>query len=94
MQKTEKSFSWNSFNKNLPSNYLNIDNGIENETPKVRKNSSANNSTLALHIEAWEESNVEPISDKEASKFIKKWKNAKLISAVLSSDVIEVTFRL
>uniref|UniRef100_A0AC34GT34 Uncharacterized protein n=1 Tax=Panagrolaimus sp. ES5 TaxID=591445 RepID=A0AC34GT34_9BILA len=80
----KKSSLWKNGNKKLPTDYLSFFDVCDKEKSKEEKGSSANNSTLSLHIDAYENfieaSNEFSIEDEEKEEDLaKKWKNLKQI---------------
>uniref|UniRef100_A0A914YUB3 Uncharacterized protein n=1 Tax=Panagrolaimus superbus TaxID=310955 RepID=A0A914YUB3_9BILA len=72
--------SWNKSSKHLSSNFLNLNRESEEEQCDLKKSKSANNSTLSLHIAAYEnsvEDKADSKSKSEKTALIKKWNNTK-----------------
>uniref|UniRef100_A0AC34G605 Uncharacterized protein n=1 Tax=Panagrolaimus sp. ES5 TaxID=591445 RepID=A0AC34G605_9BILA len=83
----DSSFSWKKSNKYLASNYLKIDRD-SGEKIDLKKDSNVNNSTLSLHISAYENSveakkklygNEKDDNKGEKSDSLKQWVHAKQI---------------
>uniref|UniRef100_A0AC34GPD0 Uncharacterized protein n=1 Tax=Panagrolaimus sp. ES5 TaxID=591445 RepID=A0AC34GPD0_9BILA len=87
------------YNKKLPSDYLSVFGVSDKENSREEgKHSNINNSTLSLHITAYEnlseasnefKSEEEEIFKMKESELAKKWKNAKHISAIVVQNLFE-----